>query len=107
MEKDIRKFRQEVRANENDAERRREICDDFSYIPENNDAATCARCRKNLLPGERYWLFQGDEGPVCDGCFCDLLEAQVRRERGLDFETYEGGGTILVGVEGEDFIFRA
>ena len=33
MEKDIGKFRQEVRANENDTERRREICDDFSYIP--------------------------------------------------------------------------
>lgn len=104
MEKDIGKFRQEVRANENDTERRREICDDFSYIPEAHDAATCARCGKRLLPGERYWWFQGDGGAVCDGCFCDVLEAEVRRERGLDFKAYEGGGTIWVGIEGEEEI---
>lgn len=100
----LKELREAVRANRNDEEKRREICDNFSFPDsyEEGDGTCCDRCKKPFTKGQRWWHFQGTTENLCDACFLDIMEAEIYRERGLDFETYEGGGTIWVGVEGEE-----
>lgn len=106
-EEKLKELREAVRANRNNAEKRRKTCDDFSIyddFEENSDPTRCDRCKEPYPKGQRAWHFQGAYEYLCDDCFLDILESEVYREYGLNFETYEGGGTIWVRVEGEEEI---